>query len=195
MKKCDFIQQTSAQFLPALNWDLNKAIGYAEKLWQRLDERGYGEPKKAGPREIQRAYDKLDPLQKAAFDLFWSAFDYKHGRDRAALAWLKHGKLNKDDHQRIIAGAKREAIRRKQLADGLTPAMAELWLNERRWLDGEQTTGEQQQKQQNASAAKIREITQALAHAKKMSGNTTDEYWPQEVQRLSEKLRQMRDNQ
>ena len=75
MKKPDFIQLASLHFMPVLSWDMDKAIGYAEKLWLRLGERGYGEaaaktkaaePKPGGV----DYYRKLSPWMKTQFDRF-----------------------------------------------------------------------------------------------------------------------------
>ncbi len=194
MKNRDFIQQAVIEFLPQLNWDIDKAIAYAEKLHKRLDEKGYGDSKPTGPREIKKPYEKLKPAMKTAFDRFWLAFDYKHGKAQAAGVWLQMGELNKQQYDQIIKAAKQEAQRRKQLPEGMTPIMAQGWLSQERWQDFEETGTEKQKKQQDQTAAKIREITSALNHAKAMNAKTEDEYWPKEVQRLTEQLKQLRQN-
>lgn len=194
MQKRDFIQQAVIQFMPALDWDFEKAVKYAEKAWAKLGEKGYGDPVKQGPREIPKAYDQLAkyPAQKAAFDLFWAAFDYKQGRDRAATRWLQMGKLEKAEIDQIIQAAKREAAQRKNLPEGRVAKMAEGWLTERRWLDGAETTTDQAAKQQNQREQQIRQINQDLAHARRMADDTGDPYWFGEIEKLTEQLRQMR---
>ncbi len=192
MKKRDFIQQAATEFLPQVDWDLDKSIRYAEKLWHKLDSKGYGDSKQSGPQPVSKAYDKLNDPQKTQFDLFWRAFAYKQGRDRAAGAWLKLGTLTKDQHLQIIKAARIEAQNRKNLPEGRTPIMAEGWLSHRRFQDQAETAADHNQQQQQQAAAKIREITSALNHAKQMSQNTEDDYWPGEVERLTEQLIQLR---
>lgn len=201
MQKRDFIQQAVLQFLPQTKneagvFNVDLAIAMAEKLWTKLTERGYGDTNKQAPREIPRAYDHLGkyPNMKAAFDVFWSAFDYKSGRDKAAARWLQMGKLEKSEYDQIAKAAKREADARKQLlAEGRVPKMAEGWLTERRWLDNAETTTDQTQKQQNQAEYQLRQINQDLAHAKRMADDTGDPYWHSEIHKLTEKLRQLRD--
>lgn len=44
-----FIRQTSALFMPHVEWNVDKAIDWAERLDERLSERGYGDkPKSKG---------------------------------------------------------------------------------------------------------------------------------------------------
>lgn len=200
MQKRDFIQQAVLQFLPQTKqaetgkYDVDLAIAMAEKLWARLSERGYGDSKPTGQREIPKAYDQLKkyPAMLAAFDLFWMAFDYKSGKDRAAGRWLQMGMLEKQEYDQIIQAAKREAAQRKNLPEGRVAKMAEGWLTERRWLDGAETTTDQAQKQQNQREQQLRQINQDLAHAKRMADDSGDPYWYGEAEKLTEQLRQLR---
>ncbi len=192
MKKREFIQAACIQFMPALDWDMVKAMAYAEKLWERLDAKGYGEPKQNGPHEIARAYDKLTPIMKTAFYLFWLAFDYKAKKDRTAAKWLQMGELSKGEYDKIIAGAKREAAKRKNLPEGQVAKMAEGWLAERRWMDTEETPVDQAQKQAAQRAQAMQKLNQDLAHAKKMADQTGDPYWSDEVNKLTQQLRNQR---
>jgi len=194
VQKRDFIQQAAIEFLPQLEWDLDKALAYAEKLWKRLDQRGYGDARQTGPRDIPKAYDQLSkqPVMKAAFDLFWAAFDYKAGKDRAAARWLQMGPLEKAIYDKIVKAAKQAAIDRKNLPEGQSPKMAEGWLTERRWQDMDETAVEQGQKQQDQKARQIWQINQDLAHAKKMAEQTGDAYWHGEAEKLTNQLRQLR---
>lgn len=196
MQKRDFIQQFMIQAMSALNWDFDKALKYAEKAWFKLSENGYGDTNKQGPRDILKAYDQLakQPVMKAAFDLFWAAFD-KHGnRDRAAMRWLQMGEQEKAEYDRIIVAAKREAAARKSPPEGRTAIHAEGWLTQRRWLDADDTTTDQAQKQQNRREHELRRINQDLAHAKRMAEQTAEDYWHNEVEKLTEQLKQLRGN-
>ncbi len=192
MQKKDFIQTAAITFLPQTGWDLNKAISYAEQLWKRLNERGYGEIKANGPRELEKAYDKLNPLQKTGFDLFWLAFDYKEGKDKAALSWLKLGDIEKTELDEILKAAKQTALDRKQLPEGQVAIMAQGWLSQRRWLDKRPSQTEKTRQMISAKEHEIRQITGHLNHAKSMTEKTTDEFWIKEVIKLTEKLSQLR---
>jgi hypothetical protein len=78
---------------------------------------------------------KLEGRQLENFEMFWNLFDYRSGKAEAADAWLD---LKVDDVTliAILAGAERECKRRKGLINaGLTPKMAQGWLNGRRWED------------------------------------------------------------
>ncbi|MDD5276746.1 MAG: hypothetical protein PHR16_11790 [Methylovulum sp.] len=193
MKKCEFIQQAAIEFMPQTQWQTDKAIAYAERLWERLTEKGYGDEKPRQPRDIPKAYDKLSPLQKAGFDVFWIAFDLKKcSKDKAAMRWLQLGDLSKAEHDAIITAAKLTAQERKTLPEGQIPKHAEGWLSERRWL-GYQATGlEQQQKQDTEKQRRLTALLGDLAHAKKMSEMTGDEWWRGEAQRLEQAVREAR---
>jgi hypothetical protein len=201
MQKRDFIQHASLQCLALTKneqtgkYDVDLALAMAEKLWAKLTERGYGDLNKKGPREIPKAYDELKkhPVMRAAFDLFWSAFDYKENRDRAAARWLQMGEQTKQEYDRIIAAAKREAVNRKKLPEGRVPKMAEGWLTDRRWSDREETEIETAQKHQQQRDRQLRELNQTLVHAKKMAEQTGDAYWHSEIQKLTDQLRHLRD--
>lgn len=202
MQKRDFIQQAVLQLLPQTKrddtgkWDTDLAIAMAEKLWDKLSARGYGDSKPNGPREIPKAYDQLrkNPTLLAGFDLFWLAFDYKHGKDRAAARWLQLGPMSKTELDIILAAAKREASARKQLPEGRVPKMAEGWLTERRWLDHAETETDHSTKLQAQRAQHLRQLKQDLAHAKRMADDTGDPYWSNETDKLTEQLRQLRDS-
>ncbi|WP_026601653.1 hypothetical protein [Methylomonas sp. 11b] len=202
MQKRDFIQQAVLTFLPQTRHaetgkcDVDLAIAMSEKLWDKLTSRGYGESKPSGQREILKAYDQLakTPTMKAAFDLFWAAFDYKQGRDRAAARWLQMGFIEKAEVDQIIQAAKREAAARKNLPEGRVAKMAEGWLTERRWLDSVATSTDTAAKQQNQREQQLRQINQDLAHAKRMADDTGDDYWHNEAHKLTEQLRTLRND-
>ena len=181
--------------MPQLDWDFDKALGYAKKAWHRLDEAGFGDVNRQGPRDIPKAYDQLarQPVMKAAFDLFWAAFDYKAGRDRAAARWLQMGELHKTEYDKIVQAAKKEAAARKQLPEGRAAKMAEGWLTERRWQDYEETTTDLATREQQAREQQLRQINQDLAHARRMATETDDPYWHNEANKLTEQLRTERD--
>jgi hypothetical protein len=79
---------------------------------------------------------KLSGLRLAWFEVFWTAFDYKHGKTAAADAWLDIPSLKNAVCQQIVMAAKREAEARPALvAAGQTPKWAQGWISERRWED------------------------------------------------------------
>jgi hypothetical protein len=194
MQKKDFIQTAAIQFMPELQWDVDKSIAYAEKLYTRLSEKGYGEPRQTGPREPEKTYDKLTPVMKTAFDLFWNVFDYKAGKDGAAARWLQLGELPKGEYDAIISAARQEAQRRKTLPEGQTPIMAQGWLKGRRWLDTAATPIDQRQKAQNQHRQAMTRLNGDLWHAKQMLEQLGGDYWQGEVEKLTEKLKQLRDS-
>ena len=196
MKKRDFIQAACIEFLPVLDWDIAKALAYAEKLWLVLSAKDYGEAKQTGKHEVKSAYKKLPPVMKAAFDLFWLAFDYKEGRDEAAGSWLA---MDREDHtkatyDRIIAAAKQTAIDRKTLPEGRVSMMAQGWLSRRRWNDKQATPVDEAEKQRREQQQALQKISQDLAHAKKMAEQTGDPFWYDETTKLTETLRKQRND-
>lgn len=193
MKKRDFIQTACIQFMPETQWNIDKSIQYAEKLWRRLDDKGYGEPRQVGPHEIKKAYDKLAPVMKSAFDLFWLAFDHKQGKDEAAAAWLLLGERPKAEYDKIISAAKRTASARKNLPEGQVPIMAQGWLSKRRWLDSEETPAAAKARQDARQDQEAQKLRQDLAAAKRMLELTREPTWQDHVDRLTEQLRQLRD--
>lgn len=168
VKKRDFVQQASIEFLPHCHWNVDKSIQYAEKLWLRLTEKGLGDIKTTGPREPAKAYDRLNPLQKTAFDLFWLVYDYKAGRDKAAASWLALGELDKHEYDAIISAAKIEAEQRKSLPEGRVPKMAQGWLSERRWLDRKRSETEKKVEKKEILRQQIAKLQGELAHAENM---------------------------
>lgn len=193
MQKRDFIQAALIEWLPQLAWEPDQALRYAERAWAVLNERGYGDVKPTGSRDIPKAYDKLAPDQRAAFDIFWVAFG-KHGnRDRAAARWTQLGQLPKPEYDSIVEAAKRESDARKKLPENRTGIHADGWLNQRRWLDNDETGVETAQKQQNRVQQEIRRVAGDLNHAKQMAQQTGEKYWQDQVGRLTEQLKQLRD--
>lgn len=197
MKKRDFIQLAACTFMPPLAWDIDRAISYAEKLWSRLGERGYGDTVKGEPKAGGvDYYRKLSPAMRTAFDRFWIAFNYKQGKQGAAMRWWQMGEMERETIEKIIAAAEQIARNRKNLPVGQTPIMAQGWLNEMRYLDGEVTPHEQQQGVQNQHQAEVAKLTGDLAHARRMAelcDSASREFWASEVERIRGKLRTLRE--
>lgn len=168
MKRQDFIQHASIHFLPFTEWDVPRAIAYAERLWQRLEEQGHT-PKATAPRPHTDHLSTLEPAQAARFAAFWRAFDLPKGKQRAALAWAK---IRPDEAlaARITQAARAEAT--KPRASGEVRKWAEGWLNERRWEDVEPAPGADPPP--DPKARELRELRQELAaliQLRQRSGN------------------------
>lgn len=199
MQKRDFIQQATLQYMPELGWDMDKSLKYAEALWARLTDKGYGDLKASEPKAIPMAYDKLSPVMKSAFDLFWLAFGLKKGKDKAAARWLQLGEMDKATVDRVIAGAKRTAAERKNLPPGQIPIHAQGWLTERRWQDHEENGADADNKASSKRSQDLAMLKGDLAHAEKMAGlvgNDADaEFWAAEADRLRAELARLSESQ
>lgn len=133
MSKKRFVQSVIIRSLPELK-KTSEAISYAEKLWDKLSQHGYGADKTNEPRENIDYYQALNEKQAHWFKRFWIVFNYKHGRDGAAKSWGELGELNDADYKTICAAAEKEAQRQ---LDGRTRKMAQGWLTEKRFNDYE----------------------------------------------------------
>ena len=180
-----FIQQAATHFLPHLDWNLDQAIRYAERLWQRLDERGYGATERKGPRPIEDWYGRLTPRQRDWFDRFWKAYAYKKGKQGAAMRWHQLGELTDEDYERIVRAADAEA--KRELPQGQVRKMAQGWLTERRWEDHQENA----ESQPSPIKAQIVALSADLAHARRMAA-TGNEFWQQEADRLTQRLDALR---
>ena len=130
-----FIRQSSAELLPHLAWDLNKAIRYSERLWEKLQQKGYGDRKTQGPNPQKDWYKQLNTTQRPLFDRFWQAYGHKVNKQGAAMRW---GQLNPGENLagHIIKAAEAEHQRAKN--DPATVRKhAQGWLAEKRWVDHE----------------------------------------------------------
>ena len=189
--KQKFIQQTAAIFIAShrLQPDTDKAIDWAEALWKKLSERGYGSNQAIikKPRKSVDQYKELSPTQKKWFCLFWTKFNYKHARNDAAKAWGQLGELTDDEYEKIAVAATHEAHR--QLPSGQSRKLAGGWLRELRFNDNADPSKKPTATKEDAS---IIETQQDLAHARTMYKQTNIEEWNAEVQRLESKLNALR---
>lgn len=137
-EKVRFIRQTAAFFVASHigRPDADRAIAWAEALWDKLSARGYGVPdKETKPRESKDYYAELSENQQKWFCAFWQAFAYKQGRNDAAMRWRILGELSDAEYKHIVEAAKVEAAR--VLPQGQVRKMAQGWLFEQRWKDYE----------------------------------------------------------
>jgi len=87
------------------------------------------------PELITKRGRKLVGKKLMAFELFWTAFDYKKDRAAAADAWFDL-ELTDDLFDQILRAAKAWATARPyELANGKTPIYPQGWLTGRRWED------------------------------------------------------------
>jgi hypothetical protein len=132
MTKKAFIQQIVIRALPPIV-QLSATIQYAEQLWENLTIYGYGADVESKPQELKDYYELLTAYQRTAFDQFWEAFQYKKGRNEAAMRWWQMGELTHEQYHLIIEAAKQEA--KQSIAVGQTRKWAQGWLTERRYED------------------------------------------------------------
>lgn len=132
MSKKRFIQSVIARSLPSAD-KREAALAYAEELWSWLTDKGYGDDKPHEPRISQDWYKLLSDMQRRYFDAFWIAFNYKKGRNEAAMRWYQLGELSQADYQRIIDAADKEAKQDRPV--GTVRKHAEGWLHAKRFYD------------------------------------------------------------
>ncbi len=131
MSKKRFIQSVVIRSLPEPG-KLAQAVAYAEQLWDGLSSHGYGADKME-PRDNKDWYQQLSARQRKYFAAFWTSFNYKNGRNGAAMRWHQLGELSDEQYQQIIDAAAKEA--QKQLPPGQARKMAQGWLQEKRYQD------------------------------------------------------------
>lgn len=86
---------------------------------------------------------KLSGKRLEAFNLFWTAFDYKFGKAAAADSWLDIPVLKNGLVNEIVEAAKAEAsLRQDKINNGQTPKYAQGWISDRRWEDEYQSRQE-----------------------------------------------------
>jgi hypothetical protein len=139
MTKRQFVQGMITRLAPKLH-EFDRALAYAEGLWDRLQATGYGGPEPTGPRESVDWYAKLQGPSREQFDAFWEAYGWKRDRNGAAMRWHQLGDLTEAQAATIVKAA---AADRKQWTEtaqsGQVRKMAQGWLHEQRWKDFEVT--------------------------------------------------------
>lgn len=171
MNKRDFIQHAAIRLLDRKYPDVDKAVGWAERLWQRLSQRGYGARTEQGPREHMDWIARLTPEQRELFHRFWQAFGYKKGKQGAAMRWSQ---INPDEDlaRHIIEAAAAEAQRK--LPDGQSRKMAQGWLAERRWEDFEVSRDDAVTDDETTRRSEIARLNAELLHVEHLEQHTKD---------------------
>ena len=159
MSKTRFVQSVIIRSLPRLE-RVEAGVRYAEQVYDELTRLGYGAPKQAKAREARNHYAELTQHQRDYFDQFWTAFAYKAGRNRAALAWAKLGELSAADYRQIIEAARAEALRPRKPTD--SRKMAEGWLTERRFEDAAASHGQKKADRNRALKLELNSQLNAL---------------------------------
>lgn len=186
MNKKDFIQRCVANSILHTNASGDDIITRAERYWDRLDKRGYGNSKSYEPRATGKNwYKELSAYQKEWFDKFWIAYNLKRGKDGAAMRWFQLGEPSQVEYEKIVNAAKLEAENRPALmAQNVTPMMAQGWLSNRRYADHIEPEGSKINPEVQKRMAEMMDIQSDITHFSKMD----DDFSKKEVIRLKEKL-------
>ena len=138
MTKHQFVQRTAPLMLLAQiikgegKADPARAIAWAETLWERLTQAGYGPQTSAGPRDLKDHVAALTPELGASFGRLWRAYALPKGKQPAAARWAQIAP-SAALAEVIIAAA--EADSREPRAEGAERKWLQGWLSERRWED------------------------------------------------------------
>lgn len=152
---------------------INRAIDYAEALWKRLDERGYGSAVEGEPKEGRNWYAELEDQE--AFDKSWRKYGRTGARNDAAKAWLKLEEAEKA----LIPAAIQKYL--EQIGkEGTTKAHFATWLNGRRWESFDVTPVKASQG--------IDQRAQDIAGLQKMIAMAKDETTKEALQKSLDKL-------
>ena len=186
MSKKRFVQAVFARSLPGVD-KRHDALNYALELWQWLTEQGYGDDKPSQPRDSKDWYLSLDDRQKPWFDAFWQAFDFKKGRDEAAMRWSQLGKVSDAEYQQIIDAAAKEA--KRELPQGQGRKMAQGWLFEKRYLDFTPTKTAAKSLQNHV----LTRLQNDLIGVRRLYEKSKDEALLPQIAKLEEAIRAARD--
>jgi len=184
MSKKRFIHQVIIRSLPAID-KLPQAIHYAEQLWDELSKHGYGADKQQ-PRDNKDWYAALNARQKKWFVAFWNAFNYKHGRNGAAMRWQQLGDLSDAEYQQIIDAAGKEA--QKQLPQGQARKMAQGWLAEKRWQDYQPVETDKKQQKNHV----LTHLNNELNAIRRLYESSRDEQLLSQIEQLEQAIRDVR---
>ena len=166
MSKKAFIRDAASRFMshpsvlskPPEQW-VDLSIAMAERLWQRLDERGYGMSKEGEPKEGKNWYAELEDQE--AFDKCWHKYGKEGARNEAAKAWLK---LEESDKQNIYQAVVKYLEQLQH--SGVTKAHFSTWLNQRRFESFEvEVKAQQQPKAVDEKAQEIQSLQRLIARA------------------------------
>lgn len=180
MSKKKFIQETSAVLMnnpKILEQEPEKwpslAIGWAERLWKRLDELGYGDRAEADPKAKRNWYSELQDQER--FDRSWAKYGREGGRNEAAKAWIA---LTEKEKTHIEYSIPKYL---EQLGStGKAKAHFSTWLNDRRW--------ESFEIKQQTRASGVDERAQEIAGLQRLISMARDENTKQAFQAQLDRL-------
>jgi hypothetical protein len=136
MRKRDFLAHWLIRTAPTTEREISDRLDQGERMYAAFEaHHAPKEMKPAGPHQRANHVAALSEWQKAAFEQFWTAYDYKQGKNDAAGVWCL---LDPDWTlvERICAAARAEASRwRDAPPQGQTRIYAQGWLSARRWED------------------------------------------------------------
>jgi hypothetical protein len=184
MSKKRFIHQVIIRSLPRVE-KMPEAIAYAEQLWEALSRHGYGADKQQ-PRDNKDWFLELNDRQKKWFNGFWQAFNYKHGRNGAAMRWYQLGDMSDGEYQQIIDAARCEA--QKQLPPGQARKMAQGWLAEKRWQDYQPVEPDKKQQKNHV----ITHLNNELNAVRKLYQSSGDAALKTQIQKLEQAINDAR---
>ena len=193
--KAKYIRDLSAGLILHHNDKPNseQAIRWAYKHWDNLERYGLTgkKPTAKMKQPVTNGYANLTKEQKETFDKFWNNYAFKHDRIRAVMKFVQLWDIIKKEKELFLKAAKKEAALR--LDRTTTPPMAELWLNNQRWKDGETSEYEQQNSQQTKQTQQRNEAQAELKHFKSLAkAHPEMSFYQDEVHRLE---RQQQGNQ
>lgn len=117
----------SGRLISVINWESYQPKD--KEGQQRTQQRGN---KGATPNKNDKNVIKE---KEKKFNIFWDVFGHKDGKEGAWRSWKKIS-MNDELFNKIIAGARRYCVKRKEiLKRGSTPKMAQGWLTDKRWED------------------------------------------------------------
>lgn len=133
MSKARFVQAFTVRWCPSPD-KAEAVITMGEDIWDILTRRGYGAPlQEPKARERVDYYGRLKGAEQQAFDAFWHAYDYKKGKNEAAMVWPQ---VLVEEWPWAIASAGVEGrLWRENPPKGVTRIYAQGWLSAFRWRD------------------------------------------------------------
>lgn len=140
---------------------IDTAISLAEKLWERLSDRGYGCTAEGEPSAARNWYTEIQDQER--FDKVWRKYGKTGSRNEAAKAWLKVEESVKDQIEQAVPRYLEQIAK-----EGVTKAHFATWLNGRRWESFDMA-------QPSQAKAAINQRAQDIAALQKMVANARDD--------------------
>ncbi len=195
MNKKEYIQMATLLYRPKHSKDKN-AIAWGLAMWDALTKAGYGDTlsKSKTKPKTRKSFDwyaKLEGKSKEYFDQFWSNWKEKKGRNEAASAWIKRGDMADREMQHLVYAASKFAATRAAIrAEGLTPIMAQGFINNRRDKDIERPCDVANDAMKAAQLEELRTLTGDLVHYQSLLDKEPDnKVYSDEVERIRKRIK------